>query len=856
VALFVLILGTPAADARGQADDPVAALTLGFGRDGAGWVGLTVTNLPGGQVNEAAVSRGLVDAIPADWANVDRRRVGARWSWFLRRWPAPPEKPAARQLDLTSLLASLRGEGVTRLRLTIMVDRLGDVACNLTARPTPQRSPVLYHEELATDQPAPPLEIRYGERPTVPRLITARAGQWSLALAALALAPMLLAAWRVRRLATRAATARLGHALWRLHTHGPLATMFAWFVALGVTGGLALATGWLDGPRPQAWILRWLVLFALPPAAATLLAARLARPALDRLRTDDWVGVEALENAPWAAVLQLVATVLVGSAAVLLFSGYNTLGFTAFLVGGVAQLIADGVSERQSGKVIDQSGTELAENVHALAKMLGLRVKAVGIVASATRRTEFYGPPKVVLTPPLIEHFSRPAVDALVAQGLARTTTALGTPVTGLSMCASALFAVASGAVVMWRGDDLPAGVDWGPLTAATSLALLALSFRAMMRTANRLADHRAARLTDPGALVAALGEQERRRGEPPNRSWFEDVLLRRSCAARRAAALARHHGWSLDEIARLLAVPVGIDPSRYDVPLPHITNRPDRKVFSAIAVALMLALPLAFAHAAEASPPGVSRAAVLAAGVIGVPLLYWLMLGLILGGKNAANGRELRTQLRAEGGEPAALSGVLVAFAPDREPHNYDGTSQWDIGYLVPAGDRLVFIGRRARAAVPWAAVEISQRRWDGYGPSACIMVTWDGGAFSVWSTARPVPWGFARATAEVRARLEGWRDGAVTADSLPAAWADLPPPPPTPEGAKPFRESATVRVLVGGIATLAVLMVAAAWLTGLPFVAEWRGAGYAVAVMIVTLLAFTLPPLLLARRRRPATE
>jgi hypothetical protein len=49
---------------------------------------------------------------------------------------------------------------------------------------------------------------------------------------------------------------------------------------------------------------------------------------------------------------------------------------------------------------------------------------------------------------------------------------------------------------------------------------------------------------------------------------------------------------------------------------------------------------------------------------------------------------------------------------------------------------------------------------------------------------------------------------------------------------------------------------MVAAAWLTGLPFVAEWRGAGYAVAVMIVTLLAFTLPPLLLARRRRPATE
>src|SRR5581483_11059749 len=100
---------------------------------------------------------------------------------------------------------------------------------------------------------------------------------------------------------------------------------------------------------------------------------------------------------------------------------------------------------------------------------------------------------------------------------------------------------------------------------------------------------------------------------EPPNRSWLEDAFLHRPCAARRAAVLARRYDWSRDDVARLLATPVGADPSRYEVSLPPIPERPGRDPFAVATIVSMVALPLAFAYAAEASPPGAARAVVLA---------------------------------------------------------------------------------------------------------------------------------------------------------------------------------------------------------------------------------------------------
>src|SRR4051812_4615694 len=231
-AAVVIVVGTVvAADARGQADGRDAELMLTFDHGGTGRVALIVAAPPGGRPKLGAVHRGLIGAVPADWSKVNFRRLGERWVWALDGWPAPPKRPANRRLDPAPLLTALRGEGVATLRLTVAVNRYGDVSCDLGVRPESKWPHLVYRDDLATDQAAPPLDLRFGERPTVPpRLIAAHGGQWSLALAALALVPMILGAWRVRCLTASADTDRLGRALWRLHTHGPLATTFAWFV--------------------------------------------------------------------------------------------------------------------------------------------------------------------------------------------------------------------------------------------------------------------------------------------------------------------------------------------------------------------------------------------------------------------------------------------------------------------------------------------------------------------------------------------------------------------------------------------------------------------------------------------------
>ena len=435
------------------------------------------------------------------------------------------------------------------------------------------------------------------------------------------------------------------------------------------------------------------------------------------------------------------------------------------------------------------------------------------------------------------------------------------------------LFAVVSGLAVLRRGDELPAGVDWVPLTAAAGLAVCALAFRAMTRASNRAADHRAAWLTDAGLLVAALAEQERRRGEPPDRSWVEDFFLHGPCAARRAAAIAGRYAWSPDDVGRLLAAPVGALPLRYNVPLPPIPERPRRNPFGVPTIVLMVALPLAFAFASEAVPAGQPRTIVLMAGLVGVPLLWGAVLRCVNVRMNGGWKRELDRELRAEGIEPNELSGVLVAFAPDREAHNYNGTPQWDLGYLIPAGNRLLYIGRRVRVAVPWKTSELSlapnglTRRltrvvvtWGRGAPDAGLperfdksspIATHGSGVFSAWPAPRLItrpP----RGPSGLLARLQEWRDCGVEAGSVPASWANLPPPPATPPGAKLMRESMRVRLVVGSIGTLGGLVLMIGSALGLPSRATW----YASAVVAVTVLAYTLPPILLLPRQRPPME
>src|SRR5205085_6360203 len=119
----------------------------------------------------------------------------------------------------------------------------------------------------------------------------------------------------------------------------------------------------------------------------------------------------------------------------------------------------------------------------------------------------------------------------------------------------------------------------------------------------------------------------------------------------------------------------------------------------------------------------------------------------------------------------------------------------------------------------------------------SSSPISSYGAGAFSVWPARRRAPWRSARATAELRARLQAWRDGAAATDALPAVWASLPAPPPKPVGAKPIREVLSVRTTLGSIGMLGGLVLMAAGSLGLPSRAAW----YAFSIVTVTVLAYT---------------
>jgi hypothetical protein len=852
-AAVVIILLTVAAGVRGQPEDVPAELVVAFDRGGAARISLAVIPPPGAPDKLPTLFRKVTAARPADWRPVNFRKVGPRWVWLFDSPPAPAEGPARRPLDLGPLLAVLREADVPTLRLWVELNRFGNVACKLPGvRPKPHWPSLVYRTDLATDDPAPAIELLRGRPAGPPRTIVPQAGRWSLALAGLTLLVMPLLAVRIRRLAATAPVDRLGHALWRLMTHGPLVTTFAWYVALGLTGGLAQTAGWLDRPHLPNWLLRCVLLFAVAPAAATLLAARIARPAFERLRAADWVGLDVLDVAPWAAGLRLVAIVLTASAAALFLDLLIEPGVIVLFLACVTGLRAS-VMSWPRGEFVELPDGELVDRVRSFADKLRVRIKAVGTAVSATRRAEVIPAGNVTLTAPLLRDFTPPAVDALVAQRFALQAQRAGFRAAGVagSALAVASWFVASGCLYagVWFTERLASDVvDWVPLLAALSLAMFELPVRLMTRAKIFAADDRAAALADPGTLVAAVAEQDRRRGEPLDRPWFEDTLLYSPSAARRAAALARRHGWTAEDVDRLLTAPVGADPARYDVPLPPVLERPVPNPAVAATVVAMVALPLAFAYAATACPPGAARAAVIAAGVPGVPLLYGAVLWLVRVRRDAAADRALSRTLQAEGVDPVALSGVLVAFAPDAEPHAYNGTTQWDLGYLVPAGRRLVFVGRRARAAVPWAKADVAVV---GPRPAARVVVAWHGGAFSVWPAGR-APWRSGPPAAELRARLLEWRDDAVTAGPLPDAWAGLPPPPPTPEGAKPLREAWNIRKVLTTIGMLGGLVLMVSGALGLEERADWLP-WYAESLVMVTVFAYAWPAYWLSRRYRP---
>jgi hypothetical protein len=115
--------------------------------------------------------------------------------------------------------------------------------------------------------------------------------------------------------------------------------------------------------------------------------------------------------------------------------------------------------------------------------------------------------------------------------------------------------------------------------------------------------------------------------------------------------------------------------------------------------MALAIAVPTAAVSLAwVAQPGGWLPAAACLAAVVATPLVCRLADRALERSAQRRLMRGVRDMLAKDGLAPEAWGGLVAGLAPDPLPCSYEGFMDWDIGFLVLAGDRLCFLGERAR--------------------------------------------------------------------------------------------------------------------------------------------------------------
>jgi hypothetical protein len=131
------------------------------------------------------------------------------------------------------------------------------------------------------------------------------------------------------------------------------------------------------------------------------------------------------------------------------------------------------------------------------------------------------------------------------------------------------------------------------------------------------------------------------------------------------------------------------------------------------------------------------------------------------------------------------ALQGVFVGLAPAHAPRMFGARFDWDYGFLVPAGDRLCYLGCQTRFALPFHRVKAVRVGPGGpsWGKSKRVYLTWcdDGGKETTWNL-RPagvIPVrGVASQIPPVLRTLQYWQQAAPAAGPPPEPLSSLPAP------------------------------------------------------------------------------
>jgi Zn-dependent protease with chaperone function len=179
------------------------------------------------------------------------------------------------------------------------------------------------------------------------------------------------------------------------------------------------------------------------------------------------------------------------------------------------------------------------------------------------------------------------------------------------------------------------------------------------------------------------------------------------------------------------------------------------------------------------------SRGALTQAGlfVLGLPALYWLWRQIARWHER----RFLKRMMRRIGQRlPGQAEAPFVALRPGHSMYIASGRFAWDLGRLFLRGDKLAYVGERARFSLPRSAVLRieAERARIGRSWNHGVVVAFQGGSFAIQT---PLDARSAPRAAALAAQLCRWWNPDVAAPETDPALADLPYPdlpalPPTP--------------------------------------------------------------------------
>ena len=632
-----------------------------------------------------------------------------------------------------------------------------------------------------------------------------------------------------------------------------LGAWLGWFAAVYALGAQRVVAAWVGPIHPLARYAIAIALGLLPPAGLSIAFAALSHAVSSRMRGIEWTLGQTLSQ----VALRLAGSLVPISCAALAglsITSEPRIGILIALAGIVSFFVFNQLHQRALDFAPHAVTTgPLRDRVFALAAAAKVTIRQIYVLPMAKSRVAnafaVHGQ-TVMLTDYLLAHLGRREVDAILAH-----------EVTHLRYRHPLLLALTFLACTALTTTVLTTlGRPVTLLAVPFALAIGVLGVVMVSRRLERTADAGMVDLTgDAEAAISALVRLNRLNHMPLEWGKVSGQLMTHPSTARRARAIGARGGLPPERIAALLEGG-GIDDGHYEAP----PMRESAKVFSTrfktattariswLLLAVLVLTPLLTVLLSGLwGPSPIVGLGFALAGFAGTVAFAAAATNLLSVAPYRPVAERLRERFLRGGLDPDREGGVFVGFAPGAEPRIYEQFYDWDVGFLFPRGERLVYVGEETRFALHRDQVRRIERI---PGPPSWIRserlrIDWADpvGAGSGHFLIRPAEVGSLResclAARALEARLAAWRLGGAEAQPFAPGEGLVAPALGEVTSASPRTQVSAPRI-IATVVWIGIASLLACVLAGM--IGGWRAlisVPYVFAVALGTQLLMTLP-------------